>query len=92
MAGSTGRRLEKGKVPALNCLYVAIKDFNPEDKEVATDTKHPAIKILSFRTGELVLITKEPNRGGWFEGYRHNDPERLCGISHISTLNKVNFK
>jgi hypothetical protein len=50
------------------------------------------IKILSYRAGELILMTLSPNKGGWFEGYRFNDPEKLCGISHISTLKKVNFK
>ena len=49
------------------------------------------IKILNFRAGELILITVEPNKQGWFEGYRHNDPQKLCGIAHISTLKKINF-
>lgn len=66
---------------------MAIRDFNPDDREVTTEGKpRGAVRVLSFRTGELVLMTVEPNKGGWFEGYRHNDPERLCGISHISAV------
>ncbi len=59
-------------MPILPDLYLAIKDYNAEDKERAFEEKGP--KILAYRTGELVLMTIPPNKGGWFEGYRSNDP------------------
>lgn len=49
---------------------MATKDFNIEEKAPMNNK----IKILNFRAGELILITVEPNKQGWFEGYRHNDP------------------
>jgi len=45
-----------------------------------------------MREGELILMTIAPNKSGWFEGYRANDPDRLCGIAHKSFLKKINFK
>lgn len=63
--------LMEGPVPVLPELYLAMKDFNPDLKERGT---HLASLLLGFRTGELILMTVKPNRGGWFEGYRHNDP------------------
>jgi hypothetical protein len=48
--------------------------------------------VLGYRAGELILMTLPPNKGGWFEGYRFNDPERLCGLGHISSLKKLLFK
>jgi len=66
-----------------------IRDFNPEDRERSLDEQ--GIRLLAFRTGELILMTLCPNKGGWFEGYRHNDPERMCGIAHVSSLKKINF-
>lgn len=82
----------RGIVPVLHELYLAIQDFNPDDKERSHEDKNGGVKILSYRTGELVLLTMAPNKGGWFEGYRFNDPDRLCGLGHLSTLKKVNFK
>lgn len=79
-----------GEVSIIQELYLATRDFNPHEKELPV-TKN-MIQILSFRAGELILMTLEPNKGGWFEGYRHNDPERICGISHINALKKINFK
>ena len=78
-----------GFVPIQSDLYLAIRDFNPEDREKPIDR---GVRFLAFRAGELVLITLGPNKAGWFEGYRFNDPERQCGLSNISALKKVNFK
>lgn len=82
-----------GLTPILHELFVAILDFNPDDRERPLDEKKggAGVRILAYRTGELIIMTLSPNKGGWFEGYRFNDPERLCGLGHISTLKKVNF-
>jgi hypothetical protein len=78
-----------GEAPIIHDIYLATKDFNPDDKEPLLTNEY--VKILSFRAGELILMTIEPNKGGWFEGYRHNDPERICGIAHKSALKRINF-
>lgn len=36
-------------------------------------------------------MTVKPNRYNWFEGYRGSDPHRVCGISHSSSIKKINF-
>lgn len=82
--------MQSGEIPIRHEFYVAIKDFNADDTE--QPISRDRVRILAFRTGELILMTIEPNKAGWFEGYRHNDPERLCGISHKSFLKKINFK
>ena len=46
---------------------------------------------MVYRAGELIVMTIAPNKGGWFEGYRTNDMNRICGISQLSTVKKVNF-
>jgi hypothetical protein len=71
-------------------IFVATKDFNPEDRERPLDKN--GLRVLGYRAGELILMTLPPNKGGWFEGYRFNDPERLCGLGHISSLKKILFK
>jgi hypothetical protein len=76
--------------PVLSDIFVAIKDFNPEDREKPFDIS--GVRPLAHRAGELILMTIPPNKGGWFEGYRFNDPERLCGLGHISSLKKLLFK
>lgn len=67
-----------GLAPIVPELYVAILDFNPDDRERPLDEKKGGggVRILAYRTGELLLLTLPPNKGGWFEGYRFNDPER----------------
>ena len=79
-----------GKVHIKHDLYLAIKNFNPDNKD--PQPPKDQAQFLSFRAGEMILMTMEPNNGGWFEGYRHNDPQRLCGIAHKSTVKKINFK
>jgi hypothetical protein len=64
-----------------------VKDFNPDNEEIPVES----VRILSFRPGELVLVTMPANKHGWFEGFRANDPENICGIAHISSVKKVNF-
>jgi hypothetical protein len=79
-----------GEVNIIHEIYLAIKDFNPLDQEVPISKEQ--VLLLSYKIGELVLITLSPNKGGWFEGYRANDPDRICGIAHISSLKKINFQ
>jgi hypothetical protein len=74
----------------LSDIFVAIKDFNPEDREKPFENS--GVRPLGYRAGELILVTIPPNKGGWFEGYRFNDTERLCGLGHISSLKKLLFK
>lgn len=81
--------LSPGVVPVLPQLYVGIKDFNPEDREKPIDGRN--LRILAYRAGEIILMTVPPNKGGWFEGYRFNDPDRECGLGHISSLKKILF-
>ena len=71
-------------------IFIVIKDFNPDGKEPLLTSEK--VRILSLREGELVLMTIAPNKSGWFEGYRANDPDRLCGIAHKTFLKKINFK
>ena len=80
-----------GNVDVLTDIFVATKDFNPEDREKPLE-QSGGVRALGYRAGELILMTIPPNKGGWFEGYRFNDPERLCGLGHISTLKKILFK
>lgn len=47
---------------------------------------------MSFRVGELVLMTISPNKAGWFEGYRANDKDRICGICHKNAVKRIHFK
>ena len=64
-----------GEVQPIGEIFVAIKDFNPEDRERPLDSTG-CVRVLGYRAGELILMTITPNKGGWFEGYRFNDPER----------------
>ena len=80
-----------GEPQPLGDIFVAIKDFNPEDREKPLESAGN-VRILGYRAGELILMTIPPNKGGWFEGYRFNDPSRLCGLGHISSLKKLLFK
>ena len=80
-----------GEVQPLGEIFVAIKDFNPEDREKPLESTG-GVRVLGYRAGELILMTIPPNKGGWFEGYRFNDPERQCGLGHISSLKKLLFK
>lgn len=41
--------------------------------------------------GDLIVITILPNSYGWFEGYNLNDRNKLCGVSHINGIKKLNF-
>ncbi|CDW81031.1 UNKNOWN [Stylonychia lemnae] len=81
--------IENGEAPIIPELYLAIKDFNPEDQEPLIANE--GVKLLNFRAGEIVQLTLQPGKGGWFEGYRTNDPDCICGIAHISTVKKINF-
>eukprot|EP00347_Sterkiella_histriomuscorum_P018831 403344007 len=82
--------LPLGNVPIVNELYLAVKDFNPEDTEPLITQE--GIKLLNFRSGEILQMTLQTNQGGWFEGYRTNDPDCLCGLTHISAVKKINFQ
>lgn len=78
-----------GDADIVHELYLGVKDFNPEDDEQLIAQN--GIKILNFRAGEIIQMTIAPNSAGWFEGYRINDPDCVCGISHISSVKKINF-
>ena len=71
-------------------MYLAIKDFNPDCKEPALSKDH--LQLMNFRVGELILMTIPPNKAGWFEGYRANDSERVCGIAHKNAVKQIHFK
>ena len=88
-APNTVQEFEPGEVPIIPELYLAIKNFNPDIKEPPLGTEN--IRVLGFRAGEIVMMTIATNRGGWFEGYRANDPDHLCGLAHISCFKKINF-
>ncbi len=70
-------------------MHIAIKDFNKDSKESSVTMEF--IRILSYEAGDIIFMTKKPNRSGWFEGYRSNDPNRMCGISHVGSIKKINF-
>ena len=77
-------------MPVKNEMYLAIRDFNHmEDEPPITDDN---VNFLSFREGEIIIVTHEMNEYGWFEGYRHNDPGRVCGLSHKSMIRRILFK
>lgn len=78
-----------GEIPIINDIYLVVKDFNSDSNKMSVI--FDGVKMLSYFVGELVLITLAPNRDGWFEGYRANDPQKLCGIGHIKTLKKINY-
>lgn len=80
---------EPGEVPIANELYLATKNYNPDIKEPTISSEN--IRLLGYRAGEIVIVTLTPNRGGWLEGYRANDPDRLCGLAHSSSFRKINF-
>ena len=71
-------------------MYLATKDFNSDEKEPSVTGDN--IKLLSFRIGEILLVTLQPNSYGWFEGYRHNDPDRVCGLAHKNAIRRILFK
>ena len=71
-------------------LYLVIKDFNPEGKEPLLTTDK--VRILSLKVGDLLFMTMSPNKGGWFEGYKASDPDKVCGIAHKAFIKKINFK
>ncbi|CDW84035.1 UNKNOWN [Stylonychia lemnae] len=81
---------DEGEIGILHEIFLVTKDFNPEEKEPLLTSEK--VRVLSLRVGELLFMTIAPNKGGWFEGYRANDPDRLCGIAHKSFLKKINFK
>ena len=61
-------------------LGYALVDFNPKEKEKTfTEDK---IRFISFRKGDIFLVTIRPNRFGWFEAYRAGDPTNTLGICH----------
>lgn len=78
-----------GEIPVVNQIYLAIKDFNPNDIDPTLTKEH--VNLLSFKTGELLLVTLAPNKAGWFEGYRANDPDCVCGIAHKDAIKKLHF-
>jgi hypothetical protein len=47
--------LQPGEVRVLHDIFVAIKDFNPEDREKTLDEN--GVKVLGYRAGELILMT-----------------------------------
>jgi hypothetical protein len=79
-----------GEAPVLPELYLAIKDFNPDDTEPTLTKEH--VNIMSFKIGEIIILTAPPNKAGWFEGYRSTDPDRICGIAHKNAVKKIHFK
>ena len=70
-------------------MFLAVRNFNPIDDEPIFSSQN--IRFLSFRVGEIINVTLTINEYGWFEGYRHNDPDRLCGISHKSMIRRILF-
>ena len=79
-----------GIIPVIEEMYVGVRNFNPNNKEPPLSRN--LINILSFKQGNIILITIMPNKNGWFEGYRANDPTRTCGIAHKSSIKIINFK
>ena len=79
-----------GEVPIHEEIYISTKHFNDDGNEQIPFGD--AFKLLSFKAGDLIMMTVSPNRWGWFEGYRANDPETVCGVSHKSLLKRINFK
>jgi hypothetical protein len=70
---------------------VASKDFNIEEEEPPIGEKDQ-IFVLSFEAGDLIIITKEANAHGWLEGYVHNDPECLAGVTHTNFCKLLRFE
>jgi len=81
--------LKAGEAQVKPILYVAVRDFNVEGTEPAV-TKEK-IRFLSFRAGDLIIVTLEANRQGWFEGYRGGDAEKICGLAPVQTVKQVKF-
>lgn len=44
-----------GIAPIVPEIFVAIRDFNPDDRERPIDEKRGGVRILAFRTGELIV-------------------------------------
>lgn len=86
---SSGKIMPPGEIPIVKELFVAIKDFNMAESEPRL-TKDE-IRLLSFRIGEILIVTLPPNKSGWFEAYRHNDPDCICGIAHKDVIKKIHF-
>ena len=71
-------------------MYLAIRDFNVEEREPTFTSED--IRLLSFKVGDIILVTLTINSNGWFEGYRHSDSDRLCGIAHKSMIRRILYK
>ena len=82
--------MKPGEAQVENALYVAAKEFNPGEKE--KDVLKDKVKLLSFEVGDIILQTLKANGAGWIEGYRASDPDKICGITHLNCLKKINFQ
>jgi len=83
-------KLKAGPVNIIHELYLATRDFNVSGSEQSIEDER--IKVLSFKIGDIILMTVKPNQKGWFEGYRASDPLKLCGISHTNCIKRIHFQ
>lgn len=44
-----------GLAPYIPLIFVAIRDFNPDDRERQIEEKGGGVRVLAFRTGELII-------------------------------------
>ncbi len=79
----------EGGAKIVNKLFLGAVDFNDYNQEGLVGPNK--VKMLSFLIGDLIIVTVEPNGHGWFEGYNASDPNKMCGISHINGMKKINF-
>lgn len=68
---------------------VATKDFNVESKR---DILVDDIPLLSFKKGEVIIVTKTENQAKWCEGYVINKLDIKLGFFPSSFGLELNLK
>lgn len=70
-------------------MLVAIKDFNYDG---SLKPFGAGIPFLSFKKGELIVMTKLANGAQWFEGYVINRKLVTLGLCHSSFCLEITIR
>jgi hypothetical protein len=70
-------------------IYQGVRDFNCEP---STQYAIDKIPLLSFKKGDLIVVTKLANAAGWSEGYIINRNEIAIGIFPKAFTSQVKLK
>jgi hypothetical protein len=69
-------------------LQIAVKDFNAD----GTRKNFGDLPLMSFKKGELIVMTRLANGAQWFEGYVINRKTIALGLCHASFCLELNIR